>query len=397
MSDEVVNLDQEIIEDVSADSVNVEDAANMSFDDLDSVTNNEGETALESIAEGYEQRKAEKNQPQDEGESESEEVEASSEEIKEEAEIEEQTQESVEEDIKKILGRQNEEDVELASTTTFRHKVDGEEVDVELQELLNNYSGKVSYDRKYQELAENKKEFETFRTSYDKDIEDIYTVLDNFKTSMQNKDAMGALHHFAAFAGMKPYEFKQEMVRSLAPEVMRMSKLSEEQLQSERLQAENDYLRLQQESEQAKLQNHQAQQEIVKQIREIQEAHGISDDDFVESYNELKASDYEGVIDAKAIATYHTGKISFSKATNILNEVNPRLAEDDTIVDSLQTVILENPSFDDNDLLEIVNQVYGEFKETTSKTLSKKAPAKKKERVEPPKPKIENVLDWDDL
>ena len=39
----------------------------------------------------------------------------------------------------------------------FTHKVDGQDVNVDLQELLNNYSGKVSYDQKFQELAEQRK------------------------------------------------------------------------------------------------------------------------------------------------------------------------------------------------------------------------------------------------
>lgn len=395
MSEELRNLDQQIDEDVSSDNINVEDASSISFDDLDSITSSEGESIFDTVAEGSVEKKAEENEQLIEGESEGEEIEASSEKAKET--IEEQSQEEVEEEIKKILGSYNDENVELAANTLFKHKVDGEEVDVELQELLNNYSGKVSYERKFQELSENRKEFETFRQSYDKDIEDIYTVLTNFKESMQNKDALGALHHFAAFAGMKPYEFKREMVKSLAPEVMRMSSMSEEQLQYEKLQAENEYLRQQQESEQARSKYQQSQQELISTIKQIQEAHGISDDDFVLAYNELKDSDYQGTIDANTVAMYYNGKVAISKADNILREVNPSLTNDEAIVESLQKVILENPQFDDNDLIEIVSEVYGKVKEDTSKTLSKKVGPKKKEMVQPPKSKKEEFLDWDDL
>lgn len=395
MSEEVKNLDQEIVEDVSSEEVNYSDASSLSFDDLDEATSNEGEASFDTIAEGYVEKKAEENELPIEGESESEEIEASSEENEEE--IEAESEEELQEEIKKILAKFNDEDLELAANTMFKHKVDGEEVDVELQELLNNYSGKVSYEKKFQELASTRKEFESYRDSYDKDIEDIYGVLENFKNSMQNKDALGALHHFAAFAGMSPYDFKQEMIRSLAPEVLRVNSLSEEQLLSEKLQAENAYLRQQQESEQARLQNQQTQAELVRQIRQIQEAHGISDDDFASSYNELKESGYDGNIDAQAVAVYHVNKMAFSKAGDVLNQVNPSLSNETEIVESLQKVIMENPQFDDNDLLEIVNEVYGEFKEETSKTLSKKAMPKKKENVETPKPKKEEFLDWDDL
>ena len=54
--------------------------------------------------------------------------------------------------------------IDFISSTVYAiiSLIDGEDVDVELQELLNNYSGKVSYDKKFQELAGRKKEFEEF-------------------------------------------------------------------------------------------------------------------------------------------------------------------------------------------------------------------------------------------
>ena len=55
------------------------------------------------------------------------------------------------------MAKQGEEDLELAANTLFKQKIDGEEVDVDLQELLNNYSGKISYDKKFQELSDQKK------------------------------------------------------------------------------------------------------------------------------------------------------------------------------------------------------------------------------------------------
>ena len=69
-------------------------------------------------------------------------------------------------------------------------------------------------------------------------------------------------------------------------------------------------------------------------------------------------------------------------------------------VENLQKVIVENPSFDDNDLLDIVNEVYGDYVNSLSKKVSNKvaktAPKKKQSTV-PSKPSKEDILDWDDL
>ena len=61
---------------------------------------------------------------------------------------------------------------------------------------------------------------------------------------------------------------------------------------------------------------------------------------------------------------------------------------------------MENPSFDDNDILELVNEVYGDYVKQTSKTVSKKvakSAPKKKQNVTPSQPKKEEYLDWEDL
>lgn len=388
MSEEVRDLDQEIIEDASSEEIDTQDAASLSFDDLDEISN-EG---VESVKESEVQAKKEEDKQPIEGESESEEIEASEEEsITKEEEIEE---------IKKLIARYNDEETEIAANSLFKHKIDGEEVDVELQELLNNYSGKVSYDKKFQELAGRKKEFEDFKNTYDQDIETIYNVISGFRDSMKENDGMGALQHFANFAGMKPYEFQESLLTSLIPEVVRRANMTEEQIHQERLQAENNYLRQQQESEQARLEQEQVRNELQAEITQLQEAHGISEDEFNESYRTLLDTGYEGEINPQAVAEFHVHYSAFSKADSILNQVSESLSDDSEIVESLQKVIVENPSFDDNDLLEIVNEVYGDYVKSVSNKVSKKvartAP-KKKQNVTPSQPKKEQYLDWEDL
>lgn len=385
MSEEVRDLDQEIIEDASSESINTQDAASLSFDDLDEISN-EG---VESVKESEAQAKKQEDKQPIEGESESEEIEASSKEEEEKVE-----------EIKKLIAKYNDEETEIAANSIFKHKINGEEVDVELQELLNNYSGKVSYEQKFQDLASRRREFEDFKNSYDKDIQDIYTVLNSFKDSMKQNDAMGALNHFAAFSGMKPYEFQESLINSLAPEVVRRAHLSEEQLRSEKLQAENEYLRQQQESEQVKFQEQQSLIELQNEIRQLQEAHGISDDAFYDAYHELVESGYDGEMSPEAVTEYYIHSNAFSRAGDILSQVSPSLVQQENVIDSLQKVIVENPSFDNNDLIELVNEVYGDYIKQTSKNVSNKvakSAPKKKQNVTPAKPKVEEYLDWEDL
>ena len=153
MSEEMRNLDQEIIEDASSDNINESDAASLSFDDLDELT--QGAPSEES----NEEAEAEENELSSEAESNGEESEAS--------------EETLEEEIKKLIAKYGDQETEIAANALFKHKVDGEEVEVELQELLNNYSGKVSYDKKFQEFSNQKKDFDAYKNQYDNEIQQI--------------------------------------------------------------------------------------------------------------------------------------------------------------------------------------------------------------------------------
>lgn len=386
MSDEAVNATQEVNVAVDLAPEAHTDAGALSFDELDALTDSRSEKQVVNEAK---EKVAEETQ-KDESKAE---VQSGGKESQEESEV---SEEAIEE-IKKILARQGDDELEIAADAIFKQKVDGEEVDVSLQDLLNNYSGKQSYDKKFQELSENKKDFETNKQEYDKDIEDIYSVLNGFKDKMQNNDAMGALEYFASFAGMKPYEFRENLIRAMAPEVARMSQMSEEQLLNERLQSQNDYLLQQQESENAKLQEKQSLEGLRQEISQVQEAHGISDEDFQSAYQELADSDYKGEISPGDVAEFYIHTNAYKKADQILESVNPSLTQDNNILETFQKIIVDNPSFDDNDLLDIVKEVYGNVEEQASKSVSKKAKPVKQEKQNINQRSKEAFVSFEDL
>ena len=379
MSESVEQVESINMETVMED-INPTDAGAMSFDELENIVDDRSEDNLEK--EHNEKIEAKENKSQDEAESDSEETDSS--------------EKEVEEQIKKLIARYGEEELEIAANALFKHKVDGEEVDVELQELLNNYSGKVSYDRKFQEFSNTKKEFEQYKTKYDKDIEQINRYINNFAEKFRGNDALGALEYFAEFTGMKPYEFRRELLAQIEPEVYRRSNMTEDQILAEELSFQNEYLARQHEAAQQQLQEQQAYTELLQEIADVQKAHGISDDVFEKSYLELADSDYEGQITPLAVADYYNNLQAYSRAEEILNQIDPSLSSQDPVIDNLQQVIMENPSFDNNDLLEMVQQVYNDYLKGMSKSVSKKVSTTKKQETKPSQSK-EDFIDWEDV
>ena len=96
---------------------------------------------------------------------------------------------------------------------------------------------------------------------------------------------------------------------------------------------------------------------------------------------------------------YNTYKLEQTRITgNIDSEFDSftdDVIEQEEIVDNLQSVIVENPSFDNDDLLEIVQEVYGDVKKEVSQKVSRKAEAPKKP-IEKKSTK-QNYVDFEDL
>jgi hypothetical protein len=389
MSDQVVNNTQEVNVEVDLAPEAHEDVGALNFDELDTLTDGRSNEKVFSEAKKESKTETKKNESKSKREDHDEEAEKG-------PEAEEGEEGLLQQEIKRILAKQGEEDLELAANTLFRHKVDGEEVDVDLQELLNNYSGKVSYDKKFQEFSNTKKDFESYKKDYDGQINTINGYINNFAEKMRNNDAMGALEYFAEFAGMKPHEFRRELLNQMIPQVERMRQMSPDQLRAEELEMQNAYLQQQQESAQKRLSNEQAIKELENEIANVQEAHQISDEDFKQSYEDLLEYEYEGEITPAVVADYYLNSQAFSKAESILESISPALSAEDHIVETFQKVIVENPSFDDNDLMEIVQDVYGDFIKKASKTVSKKADAPKKQETKVSQSK-ETYMDWEDL
>ncbi|QDP61675.1 MAG: hypothetical protein Unbinned8261contig1001_48 [Prokaryotic dsDNA virus sp.] len=374
---EAVSQTQTLNETVETAPEAAQDAEALTFDDLDNLVDGRSDKELVSEAKKEVKTSGKENKSQDEGLGKDETNQVEKEASKKDTPKEEVTEEEIE-DIKKLIAKYGDEELEIASNALFKHKVDGEDVDVSLQDLLNNYSGKVSYDKKFQEFSSNKKELEDTQQKHEYEIGQINEYINNFATKIKEEDALGALEYFAEFSGMKPYEFRTELIRQIAPEVERRSIMSPEEVENENLRAQNEYLIRQQESETQYKSTEQAQKELGMEIKSIQEAHGISDEDFESAYYELTESGYDGNIDPATVAEYYTHSKAYSKAESVLSQVDSNLTNNDQVVESFQKVIVENPSFDDNDLLEIVQDVYGGYKKEASKKVSKKLPVSEK-------------------
>ena len=400
MSNETVEATPEV---VVNESVGTEESdlnqGNISFDDLDALTETRDSKELMNEAKDFLEEGSEDTAKAEEKQSGYKAKDKRKEEIETKEEAEEGTQVETDpaEEIKYKVGSFKDITQDIAEDTIFSHKVDGEEVEVSLKDLMGNYSGKVPYDKKFNELNISKKEYETSKQEYDKEKEYINNYINEFANKMKDGKAIEALGFLSEFAGMKPYEFKQQLLQSLAPEIDRRRQLTQDQLSNEQLNEENKYLQQKGIQDKQEAENQAAIREMEKQIFDLQQQYKISDGDFDQAYNELKETNLKDNLHPELVVNYLRHKEAFTRADTVLEEVQPSLTSNEYVVEAVEKIIFDNPEFTDEKIKEIVQDIYGKEHKKASKAVSKKMQTKSEEQPEGTQRDLEDIVNWDDM
>jgi hypothetical protein len=132
-----------------------------------------------------------------------EEVEESTEEIQDESseevseDVSEEEEESPEEESEEELDEYEDEE-ESNLNTTYAVKVDGEEVEVDLDELIQGYSRQSDYTRKTQELASKRGEMEQLQQQWSSEISQAQAERQQYIDALGQfvQNSMGGLEQF---------------------------------------------------------------------------------------------------------------------------------------------------------------------------------------------------------
>jgi len=105
-----------------------------------------------------------------------------------EEESEEYEEESVEEEdeYESDESEEGEDEEEPGMNTTYAVKVDGEEIEVSLDELVKGYSRQSDYTRKTQELSQQRKEMEALQQQYQNEVMQIQSERQQYIDGLQN-------------------------------------------------------------------------------------------------------------------------------------------------------------------------------------------------------------------
>lgn len=295
---------------------------------------------------------------------------------------EEATEELVEE-LKMLKAKRGDNEYEMPEDAVFNIKVDGEDMEVSLTDLRNNFAGKVPWDKRYQQLSQEKQDFNKEKTL-------IERYVNEFSDLVGKGDRMGAMEYLASLSGQNPLEFRKALREQILREHQEYLSMDETQRALYEKDEELKFVKKVQESESQRRADEEADYALKKQLTEIQEAHNISDKDLLDAYDEL-AAHYDGEITPEIIGEYHVRKTAFGTAEEVLSMIDEKLASDETVIQDVAEAIVEHNITDFDDLEEVIRDAYDIPKEAKKKAGSKKAEKAAKEPKKEEKPKTQHT------
>lgn len=249
--------------------------------------------------------------------------------------------------------------------------IDGKKVKASLNDLKSNYSGKVVYEKKYQELDSEKKTFLRSKNEWQTKVDSLNNWINEFyKLATEQKDPIRAMQYLISRSGLNQKDFfstlRQKMYADAydyfsKDEATRKQLDADEDLKYRRAEAEFLEQRIKDENDRLK-----HNQEKIHYMQQT----GMSEDQYDEIRNQFLEKDVDPKeVTPELVAKTHLKGMVFREIGQILDRVDAKLKENQEIVEDLYRYRLDNPSFSSDDLYEVVKDAYGR---TRAKNISKK-------------------------
>lgn len=262
-------------------------------------------------------------------------------------------------------------------------KVDGKIVPTPVSELVANYSGKTAWDKRFNEIAverravlEKARDFEAQQTK-------SKTFLQDFHTKVGAGDAFGAFGALIQYSGMAgkvdPRQYVAELRNALIEQAHQMAQMTPEERRAQEVREESDYYRKQLEQVRAEREQEQREHQSRVEFGQKLQASGLSLDEFVSAEKYLLTNgSVHGLDVAKltpdAVLKQAQAVREYSTAIQALNAVDPKLAEDHKLQDEAVRLLRAYPGTTQEQLAEVLRDAVGAERSKAISTKVSKAP-----------------------
>lgn len=345
----------------------------------DSKTDYKGEVIKDEKKETKKEEKEEKK------EEEEEEVEE-----KEEEEIAAKDEKSEEKKSGKSLRmRMGDELYNIDSEASFKVKVDGEVVDVPIQELLNNYSGKTAWDKKFTEIGKEKKNLESEKNSIAKQKETLQLHLKNALEPLKDaeKNPIDSLLYLVELSGEDPYNAYRRIMEANLQELSQLLDMGETERELYFHKKKDELYSNAAKKRQQKIQEEQSFNQVLQKVDSLRQSYNVSEEAFVDASEELEeiyttsgldVNDItnEVIVDyaslkphiavVKELVEQYEENISEGKYGDVVAELSRYLRDGKVDKEAIKQILARNFSVDE-EVKELNTKVYAKQQKTPAK------------------------------
>jgi hypothetical protein len=278
----------------------------------------------------------------------------------------------------------------VTSDATFKVKVDGQTLDVPVQELINNYSGKTAWDKKFTEIGKEKKALEFEKSTLLKQKDSLSEHFNKAIAPLKDKEAnpMDALLYLVEMSGEDPYNAYRRIMESNLNELSNLLDMGETERELYFHKKKDELHSNVAKKRNEKYQQEQAFNQVLQKVDSLRQSYNVSEEAFVDASEELESIYSESGLDVNSITDEvivdyaslkphiavvkklvepYEENISEGKYGDVVAELSRYLRNGEADEKTIKQILARNFSVEE-DVKELNTKVYGK---------SAKAPAKK--------------------
>lgn len=180
---------------------------------------------------------------------------------------------------KTLKAKLGDKELDLDPDVLIPVKINGKEEYMTLNELRSDKAGKVEWDKRFQQLDKEKKDFQS---KYQKASHQIKAIFDE-------KDPELRLFRMAEFSGVEPRQFREKFLQDNIKLLEKYYAMSDDERQADSLSFENKVLKAQLEAKQKADKESTAIQQLDQKVQQLWNSYGVSKDEFLDRYDEIES------------------------------------------------------------------------------------------------------------
>ena len=212
-----------------------------------------------------------------------------SEEVEETTEEKEKSIEEAKGDGKKLRIKIGDDHYSLDSSAKLKVKVDGQPEEVTVQELINNYSGKVAYDKKFTEVGTRAKQLEQQTAQFNAQKQQLNQKIEPIIKILKDptQDPFDALNLIVDMVGGDSHDLYKRSMEARLDEMDKLLSMSDVEREAYFLKKQNEHLLRSTEKRNQEMRQSEQFNQLKQKVDSIRQAYGVSEDQYVEAFEEL--------------------------------------------------------------------------------------------------------------